>query len=292
MMQGCADINPHEVREVGGELISSLIVDSEATRLEILTRRTPGQVVWRFCQPQPALFWWRRGAQGVRLQVDGHQIHSAINPKANMALFPAGTSIEGEFDVGTNCDYTAVFFKPSPFLAQVACRLDRPLVGFADEDLQRGLDALCRESRNADSLYELFSEGWAMQAVALLARIGGQKLEIARQRGGLAPAKLKRVIDYVGSDLSRSFTIDELAHIAGISPRHFIRSFQESVGQTPLRFINGLRVEQAKQLLVDRDKTTTEVAQDCGFSHAQHFSTAFKKATGVTPSEFRRATML
>ena len=42
---------------------------------------------------------------------------------------------------------------------------------------------------------------------------------------------------------------------------------------------------------MDPRRTATEVALDCGFSHAQHFSTAFKKATGVTPSDFRRAAM-
>ena len=84
-------------------------------------------------------------------------------------------------------------------------------------------------------------------------------------------------------------TIEGLAQVAGVSPRHFIRAFRESAGQTPLRFVYGLRLERAKEFLLDPRRTATEVALDCGFSHAQHFSTAFKKATGVTPSDFRRA---
>ena len=62
---------------------------------------------------------------------------------------------------------------------------------------------LCREARNADSLYGLFAEGWAMQALALPAR----------------------------------------------SPRHFMRAFRESAGQTPLRFVYSLRLERAKEFL-------------------------------------------
>jgi len=91
--------------------------------------------------------------------------------------------------------------------------------------------------------------------------------------------------------LSRSFTIEGLAQVAGVSRRHFMRAFRESTGQTPLRFVYGLRLERAKEFLLDPRRTATEVAMDCGFSHAQHFSTAFKKATGVTPSDFRRASM-
>ena len=130
-----------------------------------------------------------------------------------------------------------------------------------------------------------------MQALALLARVDGSQAAAVRPCGGLAPGSLRRVIDYIEADLSRSFTIEGLAQVAGVSPRHFMRAFRESVGQTPLRFVYGLRLERAKEFLLDPRRTATEVALDCGFSHAQHFSTAFKKATGVTPSDFRRASM-
>ncbi|WP_223448298.1 helix-turn-helix domain-containing protein [Pseudomonas sp. BF-R-19] len=81
-----------------------------------------------------------------------------------------------------------------------------------------------------------------------------------------------------------------MAQVAGVSSRHFMRAFRESTGQIPLRVVYSLRPERAKELLLDSRRTAAEVTLDCGFSHAQHFSTAFKKATGVTPSDFRAAT--
>jgi AraC family transcriptional regulator len=128
-----------------------------------------------------------------------------------------------------------------------------------------------------------------MQALALLARVDGSQTATVRPCGGLAPGSLRRVIDYIEADLSRPFTIEGLAQVAGVSSRHFMRAFRESTGQTPLRVVYSLRLERAKEFLLDPRRTATEVALDCGFSHAQHFSTAFKKATGVTPSDFRRA---
>ena len=128
-----------------------------------------------------------------------------------------------------------------------------------------------------------------MQALALLARVDGSQTATVRPCGGLAPGSLRRVIDYIEADLSRPFTIEGLAQVAGVSPRHFMRAFRESAGLTPMRFVYGLRLERAKEFLLDPRRTATEVALDCGFSHAQHFSTAFKKATGITPSDFRRA---
>ncbi|WP_416047114.1 helix-turn-helix domain-containing protein [Cupriavidus basilensis] len=279
-----------EYREVGGELISGTIVDSRTTHVEVLARRATGPISWRFRQPRLALFWFRNGLKELHLQLDGRRIHSGITQGTNLALFPASISVEGEFDVAPCFDYTVVFLDPA-IASEAGCHFNLPLIAFGNEDLQRGLSVLCREARNADSLYGLFAEGWAMQALALLARVDGSQRAAIRPSGGLPPSSLRRVIDYIEADLSRPFTIKGLAQVAGVSPRHFMRAFRESAGQTPLRFVYGLRLERAKEFLLDPRRTATEVALDCGFSHAQHFSTAFKKATGVTPSDFRRAAM-
>ena len=287
-MHGHLDSQP-EYREVGGELVSGTIVDSRTTHVEVLARRATGPISWRFRQPRLALFWFRNGLKELHLNLDGRRIHSGIKQGTSLALLPASTSVEGEFDVAPSFDYTVVFLDPT-VASDAGCHFDRPLIAFGNEDLQRGLSLLCREARNADSLYGLFAEGWAMQALALLARVDGSQAATVRPCGGLAPSSLRRVIDYIEADLSRPFTIEGLAQVAGVCPRHFIRAFRESAGQTPLRFVYGLRLQRAKEFLLDPRRTATEVALDCGFSHAQHFSTAFKKATGVTPSDFRRAT--
>jgi len=279
-----------EYREVGGELVSGTIVDSRTTHVEVLARRATGPISWRFRQPQLALFWFRSGLKELHLDLDGRRIHSGIKRGANLALLPASTSVEGEFEVASSFDYTVVFLDPT-LASNSGCHFNRPLIAFGNEDLQRGLSVLCREARNADSLYGLFAEGWAMQALALLARVDGSQAAPVRPCGGLAPGSLRRVIDFIEADLSRAFTIEELAKVAGVSSRHFIRAFRESAGQTPLRYVYDLRLERAKEFLLNSRRTATEVALDCGFSHAQHFSTAFKKATGLTPSDFRRAAM-
>src|SRR5207245_11330685 len=103
--------------------------------------------------------------------------------------------------------------------AAAGCNSMRPLIAFGNEDLQRGLSRLCREARNADSLYGLFAEGWAMQALALLARVDGSKAATVRPCGGLAPGNFRQVIDYIEADLSRPFTIAGLAQVAGARPR-------------------------------------------------------------------------
>ncbi|MDP9968153.1 AraC family transcriptional regulator [Variovorax beijingensis] len=277
-----------EYREVGGELVSGTIADSRTTHVEVLARRATGPISWRFRQPRIALFWFRSGLKELHLELDGRRIDSEIRKGTSLTLLPASTSVVGEFEVAPSFDYTVAFLDPA-VASDAGCHFDRPLIGFGSEDLQRSLSMLCREARNADSLYGLFAEGWAMQALALLARIDGSQAATVRPSGGLAPSSFRRIVDYIEADLSRPFTIEDLARVAGVSPRHFIRAFRESSGQTPLRFVYSLRLERAKEFLLDPRRTATEIALDCGFSHAQHFSTAFKQATGMTPSEFRRA---
>ena len=279
-----------EYREVGGELVSGIIADSRTTHVEVLARRATGPVSWRFRQPRLALFWFRSGLKALHLELDGRRIHSEIKSGTNLALLPASTSVVGEFEVAPSFDYTVAFLDPT-VASDAGCHFNRPLIAFGNEDLQRSLSVLCREARIADNLYGLFADGWAMQALALLARIDGNQAATVRPSGGLAPSSFRHVVDYIEADLSRAFTIEDLAQVAGVSPRHFIRAFRESSGQTPLRFVYSLRLERAKEFLLNPRRTATEVALDCGFSHAQHFSTAFKKATGLTPSDFRKATM-
>lgn len=280
-----------DLRDVGGELVSGLAVDSRSTHVEVLRRRSTGPIDWRFRQRQLALFWFRNGVSKLHLDLDGRQIHADVTGRSNLALFPASMYVEGEFEVGPHCDY-AVVFLDAKVAGEAGIDFDRPLISFQSDDLQRSLAALCREAHHADSLYELFAEGWAMQALAVLARIGGAHPIAPVRRGGLAASSLRRVTEYVAADLSRPFTIQLLAEVAGVSPRHFIRTFQESTGLTPLRFVQEQRIAKAKQLLAEARRSATDIALECGFSHAQHFSTAFKNATGVTPSTFRRSTVI
>ena len=76
--------------------------------------------------------------------------------------------------------------------------------------------------------------------------------------------------------------------MARFSRRHFTRAFKQSVGQTPLRYVHEMRINEAKRLLAAGKQSITLIAVDSGFSHVQHFSTAFRLATGATLSEYRR----
>jgi AraC family transcriptional regulator len=276
------------VRSVGGNLVASAITDTRSMRLEVLRRETKGRMHWHFRQPEPSLFMFSRGAERLQATVDGRKVDCPFSGKSRLAIFPASTEIVGEWDVGPTLDYTVVFLNPSLLSQHLAAEISAPMIGFGHDALARGLTELAREAVFPDDVFEMMAEGWTIQALAHIARIRDKCSGRPGARGGLPGSSLRRLEDFVRANLSKSICLEKLSDIAGLSKRHFLRAFQESVGASPYKYVLALRIEEAKQRLSRSANSITEIALATGFGHAQHFSTSFRKATGETPSSFRQ----
>jgi AraC family transcriptional regulator len=108
---------------------------------------------------------------------------------------------------------------------------------------------------------------------------------LAKER--ISDYRLLRVLEYVEAHLSERLDLRVLAKEAGISPFHFAALFTKAVGATPHRHVQQLRMQSAKAMLRDTDKTTLDIALSCGFGSASHFAVAFRRQFLQTPTEFR-----
>lgn len=108
-------------------------------------------------------------------------------------------------------------------------------------------------------------------------------------RGGLTPAQLRRVRDYVDAHLASSITLEDLAAEAGVSLYHFARLFRHSTNESPHRYVVRMKIERARRLLAETDLPIAQVARACGFSSGGHFAGVFRKLTGATPAAYRRS---
>jgi AraC family transcriptional regulator len=111
----------------------------------------------------------------------------------------------------------------------------------------------------------------------------------ASTRGGMGPSRERRVLAYIEQHLDESITLEELAHVAEISPNYLIALFRQSMGMTPHRYMIQKRIERAYALLKQKQLTLLEIAQRCGFQDQSQFTTVFRRFAGVTPGCFRRS---
>jgi len=121
-------------------------------------------------------------------------------------------------------------------------------------------------------------------------QLGNPPPDIAVQRvgGGLPECRLRRVTAYIEGNLNAELRLAQLAAVIHMSRYHFARLFKQATGVSPHRFVLQRRIRAAATLLGDSTPSITAIARAVGFTTASHFSTTFRRSTGLTPTEYRR----
>lgn len=99
---------------------------------------------------------------------------------------------------------------------------------------------------------------------------------------------IQKIIEYIEGNISEEISLDELARKANMSRYHFCRYFKKHTGKSPVRFVNFIRIQKAKELLM-KDKNIGKIAIKTGFNSSSNFSKHFKRLTGMSPSEYRKS---
>lgn len=99
--------------------------------------------------------------------------------------------------------------------------------------------------------------------------------------------RLRRVIEFVDANIERPISLDQMADAAGLSRRHFARSFAAELGLTPHKWLMRRRIDIALDLLATTNGTLSEIAQACGFSSQSHLTSLMQQEIGVTPYRWR-----
>jgi AraC family transcriptional regulator len=100
--------------------------------------------------------------------------------------------------------------------------------------------------------------------------------------------RLQRAEEYMRAHLGEPISLAVLAREAGLSRFHLLRLFKSAYGETPLKRLTRMRIGEAKRRLASGRQSITEIALDCGYENVAHFSTAFRRVEGISPSAYRR----
>jgi len=160
--------------------------------------------------------------------------------------------------------------------------------GFHDTFAASACATLAEEARLSNDRRSLFADLLADTLAVYLVRHKGCPGETTSASPALPSQFLPRALDRIEHSISSGVSIEILASEAGMSPSQFARAFKATVQVSPHRYLTTRRIEHAKSLLANTRFRLAEIALETGFSSQSHFPDQFRKATGLTPLEFRR----
>lgn len=118
----------------------------------------------------------------------------------------------------------------------------------------------------------------------LFAQLDFEQIEKKPALDGLVGAAVR----YFEKNMTGKIQLDDVARALGVSVSGLIQHFRARTGTTPMRYLNQMRLTQAETLLCTSDRTLADIAEQCGFDNAFYFSNVFRKARGVSPSNYRK----
>lgn len=202
-------------------------------------------------------------------QVEDFQIYNILYDPAVLPLH----------DIETNSGYRALF------------RHDG-----AGEHLVLDEPELAAISLKLDQLHDILESDLAGRHFLGVARFMEIVFQLSDYFSTLGPREgrpesvvLEKILSYMEQNYMREISLAALADYAFVSVSTLHRLFIRGTGQSPVRFLNALRINNARRLLLNSALPVSAVARAVGFADSNYFSSCFRKQVGCTPSAFREA---
>jgi AraC family transcriptional regulator len=229
---------------------------------------------------------------------DGETLIEGL-PKSNLREFncklsfvPAGHRFYGWQTprVLTRVTYFYIEFQESLFDVEPGITLAiRPRLFFFDQAVWDTALKLKAEVGNSDPGSRQYAEALSLVLMHELIRLEHTASAAARPLSGGLPAwQRKRVVEFIEEHLSEEISLATLAELVDLSLFHFARAFKRSFGMPPHRYHSARRMDRARSLLQRPALSVTQIGLQTGFRETSSFTRAFRRFTGLTPTEYRR----
>lgn len=154
----------------------------------------------------------------------------------------------------------------------------------ADSPLLDNLHRLIQIKKTSSCIEELFVNG---HVTALLSALL-QTEDLSSQLPAATPTYLLSIKDEFDLLYSREYSLDVLSANYKVSKYRLCREFAQHFGSSPIKYLNRVRLHNARLLLVSTDQLVGEIAGNVGIENVNHFIKLFKAETGMTPLEYRQ----
>ena len=281
----------------------SVVYQDDWTLLEKMSIHEEGLIIDRVIEPpgevelppmthHGLVFQLSHGKRQVT-RMDGREydgeIHSrefALQPATLPAFYSWETTDEG-----------LLFIIEPDFLDRIATQTECiqsdkieliPILKTRDPQIENLASLFLQEMQSGGMGGKLYTESLSnLLAVHLLRNYCAFPAKFKEYKGGLAPYKLKQVINYINDNLDRRIGLEDLANLLDLSTYYLCREFRNSVGVSPYRYILERRIEKAQELIKNSKLSLADVAYESGFSSQSQMTQHFRKSVGVTPKVYR-----
>ena len=232
----------------------------------------------------------------VNASIGEHTFEQRLNP-GEIIVVPAGMALRWSQRGSVDNEALHLYLHPN-FLRTTAESIDfdysqirlAEQFGIRDEHLQHiALSLLC-EMKEPNVIGRVYAESLARVLAMQIVRRYSYLKELHASRGGMAPRKLRRAIEFINENLDKEQTVAlaAVAEAVQMSYFHFSRAFKQSTGVSPNAYMTEQRIDRAKKLLTETELPIADIALRTGFASQSHFTTTFRKLVWTTPKAFRK----
>ena len=259
--------------------------------IEVVQALTHETVDFRFRASRHLLVVYEDGVRnnGETL-IEGLSGSTLRDVKRKLAFVPAGHEYRDRHEPRTRSRIVFFYFDPAkmPVVASAGQAALAPRLFFEDVALWETAVKLAKLIENGSEDQHYCEALGVVLAHDLVHRNIGARRTEPPARGGLAAWQERTVSAYIEEHMAEQIPLSTLAQLVRLSPYHFCRAFKQSFGMPPHRYHNARRIEFARALLAQPSSSVTEIALKVGFSETSSFTASFRKATGSTPTAYRR----
>lgn len=110
---------------------------------------------------------------------------------------------------------------------------------------------------------------------------------VQNKREERASSLIEQAKTYIRNNYSKDISLDEVSRQANISPYYFSKIFKEETGENFIEYLTNIRIDKAKELLINTEYSMKEICTMCGYADPNYFSRSFKKNVGLSPTEYK-----
>jgi AraC-like DNA-binding protein len=276
------------------DAVSRRSASAPGMTVEIVQDNRRGRIDYHYCSPLHMLVVYERGVRHDGCTVVEGLPKSRLQDCSRKLVFvPAGHQYHDWHEPRTLSRVVFFYFNPAQLAIRPELGYSRsslaPRIFFEDSALMQTALKLATLIDSGGSDHRHYLEALGVVLAHELARIntGGHSAE-AQPNGGLAAWQRRKAVAYIEEHLAEPISLEALARLVGLSACYFCRAFRQSLGVPPQRYQLRQRIERAKTLLAKRAASVTDVSLTVGYNDTSAFCTAFRRATGLTPSTYRR----